>query len=236
LACVFALCSAAALAQTAPVPKAGASKPAAKGAAPAPIPQIRQATFAPTIAAKPAPKEKLLTRDELKACFSRQMKNEAEADDIKLAQTAYKKDYDQIRADQEAAQKEQAANRAKQAELSAERSAISAASQELQSKSLQNTKPTDADKAAWEAERTALVARAKTLDDGIVAYNAAQAATRSKAIAIDNRVPAINEQQKTVNARVEAFQAAHKAWRDECADKPYDEADEAVVKKELGMK
>ncbi len=238
LALAAAALSTSAFAQ-APAPKAAASKPAAAASKPAaaPAPQVRRATFEPSIQAKPAaPKEKLLTREELKACFARQMKNEAEATAIKSDQEAYKKDYEGIVSAQAELTKQQATNRATQTELSTERGAISNASTELQAKALANAKPSEDDKKAWEAERAVLVERAKVLDDKITAFNNAVQSLRDRSKEVDARVPGINERQKSINGRVEALQAELKTWREECADKAYDEADEAVVKKELGMK
>ena len=217
--------------------QAQTTAPAKKPAASAPKPALKIRPMAPMPAATPAPpaapKEALLSRDELRACFKTQAGNEAESAALQTDQAQFKIDYDAIRAEQEVLSKENATNRAKQSELAAERDAVSNASSTLQAKALANTKPSDAEKAALEAERNALVERAKALDDNIGKYNAAIAAARECAAKIDPRVAPINERSKSINARVETLNNTLKEWRAKCSDKPYDEADELVVKREL---
>lgn len=209
--------------------------------APASKPKIRVgSTAAPgaaAVAATPAkPKEKLLTRAELRECFVEQVKNDADAAALVKEQTQYKIDYEVIKKDQAALNAEIDASKAAQADLGVQRAALNTDSSALQSKSLAVAKPTDADKATWEAERTALVARAKLFDDKIVAFNASQQGMRERAAALDARIGPINALNKAQNTRVETLDAVLKDWREQCGNKPFDERDELAVKKELGLK
>jgi chromosome segregation ATPase len=208
--------------------QAPAPKPAAKP------PVVRNVTFAPSAPA--APKEKLMSRAELKACFERRMKNDADAKTLAADQAAFRADYDAIKADQAAVESENNANRATRDAITKRRADHDAANQAFAAKMAAVEKPTEEQRAAWVKEREQLLESGRAIDTAVPEFNKAAQATRDRSAALDARVPAINERQKALNARVEPLQTTLATWRTECGDKAYDEADEMAVKKELGIK
>jgi chromosome segregation ATPase len=219
---VFAACTAQA---QSPAP---APKPAAKP------PIIRNATFAPAPPA--APKEKLLSRAELKVCFERRIKNDADAKALAADQAAFRADYDTVKADQATVEAENTAHRTKRDEINKRRAEHDTANQAFAAKIAAVEKPTDEQRAGWAKEREQLLESARAIDTAIPEFNKATQVTRDRSAAVDARVPAINERQKALNARVEPLQTTLATWRTECGDKAYDEADEVAVKKELGIR
>jgi chromosome segregation ATPase len=219
------LISANAIAQTKPADKA---KPQVRKLAPSPA-STSPAT--PSTSAKVRPGEKLMTRDELRACFKDRAANDASAKALIADQDAFKKDYDAVRAEGAQLRADNEAARAQAAAIQTERQAVNERTSVLAARAA--TLKTDEEKAAYEKDRQALLADGRAVDAKVEAFNAGQAPLRERSTAFDAKVAPINERQKAINARVEAQTATVNEWTTRCNDRAYDELDEIAVKKEM---
>jgi chromosome segregation ATPase len=224
--CALSLVAAHAVAQTKPADKA---KPSAK-------PEVRKLAPSPTSAApapstKIRPGEKLMTRDELRACFKDRATNDASAKAVIADQEQFKKDYDAIRAEGTQLRTDNEAARAQAAAIQAERQSVNERTSLLGARAA--TAKTDEEKATYEKDRQALLADGRAVDAKVEAFNAAQASLRERSNAFDAKVAPINERQKAINTRVEAQTATVNEWTTRCNDRAYDELDEIAVKKEM---
>lgn len=175
------------------------------------------------------PKQKLMTRDELRACLIRFDKNETDAKDIKAAQTANAQERaEMIRLKDELTKTGQLISNSAN-ELKAEREALI--------KSQEGIKEQIAKLERAEAEKVLADYKAKTAahDERIDAYNKTKAKYAEDAKSFDAKIEAHNNGSKNLQTRAEAHLDEVDDWKAECSNKAYDEADEIAVRKELGL-
>ena len=175
------------------------------------------------------PKQKLMTREELRACLVRFDKNETEAKDIKAAQAANAQERaEMVKLKDELTLAGQTINTTA-TELKAEREALI--------KSQEGIKEQIAKLERAEAEKVLADYKAKAAahDERIDAYNKAKAKYAEDAKSFDAKVETHNKSSKDLQTRTEAHLDTVDDWKAECSNKPYDEADEIAVRKELGL-
>lgn len=172
------------------------------------------------------PKPKLMTRDELRSCMDRNNANVKEADAIKLAQTNYKDSAAQL-------QKE------KQGLIAAEEAYAAdakAAKQERDDilKMLEDIKAAapKMEKAELEAKDKEYKARAAAFDARVSAVNDAAKTNAARRKAFAEKIDEVDASFKALEERTEVHLDKADAWKTECGNKAYDEADEIAIKKE----
>lgn len=206
----------AALAQTTAPPKDKA--PAKQANVPA-----KQANAAP--AAKP--RVRLMTQDELRVCFKEQADNRAEATAIELEKTAF----DQERAAL-VSEKEETLKRTQSFEEKAK--AVMAELEVLKAEQAALSKPPEkSEMKAYEVRRVAFNERADAHGRKVDAFNAEKREYDKVRLAMDARIEANNARGRTLKTRAENYNDTIDSYKVNCLNKPYDTADEAIVKKEM---
>jgi hypothetical protein len=185
----------------------------------------------PVFAQNAARPDKIMTREELRACFKLKQSNDTAAAAILQEQQAFASDQDAIKAEQAEVNKGNDDIRARSTVLMAERDAIAAVVSELSAKA--QTAKTDAEKADYEAERAKLIERNRMHQQNAESLNAAQQTQVERVNALNERIVAINQRGKTVNDRVEPQQKQVATWREQCSNRRFREEDEIALKKEL---
>lgn len=176
------------------------------------------------------PKQKLMSRDELRACLVQLETNNKDAAEIKTAQTAF----NQERSDLLASRAEME-SRGKG--LSADASQLKQDRDELLK--LNETLKVEIPKMEKEAATKAAAdyqARATALDQRIDAFNNAKRQFDADGKAFDVKIEAHNKSAESLRKRTEDHLDSVDDWKANCANKSYDEADELAVRKELGLK
>lgn len=175
------------------------------------------------------PKQKLMTRDELRACLLRFDKNEEQAKVIKADQATNAQERADLVKFKEAVVKEGEALTASANEIKAEREAL-LKEQEGLKEQMAKLERADAEKLLNDYK-----ARAAAHDVKIEAYNQARVRYGDNAKSFDAKVETHNNGTKDLQTRTEAHLDAVDDWKAECSNKAYDEADEIAVRKELGQ-
>ncbi len=173
-------------------------------------------------------KPKLLTRDELRACMKQQADNTAEAEALKAEQPRHAQERSELLALKESMAKRGEAISARASELKAEREAL------LQLNAALSAELPKLDKAVAQERIKDYQARAAAHDAKIDAFNTEKTQYASEAKVFDSKVEAHNTSSAALKERGEKHLDAIDAWKEACANKPYDEADEIAIKKELG--
>lgn len=172
------------------------------------------------------PKVKLMTRDELRSCMDLNDANGKEAQSIKDGQATYKQESTELRNEKDALQKEEEAYTAQVAELKKEREAILKMNEDIKAAAPKMSKEElDAKRKEYEARAAKFDASAGPVIDGGKALEA-------KRKAFSDKVDKFNASFKVLEDRTEAHLDKTDAWKAECSNKSYDEADEAAIKKE----
>lgn len=173
------------------------------------------------------PQVKLMTRDELRACFKRQDDNAAEAKAVKDAEAAHKLEREKLLVEKDALTKEGEALSASVTAIKAEQAEILKSYEEIKAKLPELKKK----------EQQELLdgynARAKAHDAKIDAHNKAKDAYQARAAAFDPRIEAYNKYGKELETRSLDHLDAVDLWKKECGNKPYNEADEIAIRKEM---
>lgn len=176
------------------------------------------------------PKQKLMTRDELRSCLTQLDKNDADAHEIKAAQQANTEERAELVKAKDLLTKQGEALNATATELKAERDVLLKTQDELK---VQIPKM---EKAEAETLLKDYQARAATADAKIDAYNASKLKYTDDAKAFDAKIVAHNAASKALAARTETHLDGVEDWKEDCSKKAYDEADEIAIRKELGLK
>jgi hypothetical protein len=179
----------------------------------------------------PARNDKIMSRDELRACMKLQQSNEKNAAEILAEQQAFKRDQDAVKVEQAEVAKINDDMRARVTALATERDAISTLSSGLSAKV--EAAKTDAEKAAVEAERAKLLERNAQYEQDVERFRGGEQTQRDRVAALNERIGSINQRSKTVNDRVEPHLAQVAQWKDQCGSRRYREEDEALIRKEL---
>lgn len=201
------------LAQTTTPAKPAATKPAAaKPAAPA---------------AKP--KEKLMTRDELRSCLMQVQANEDEGVALKAAEKEIFAERDTLKVMQADHKKADEEFVARSQALKAELDALSASGEAIKANAAKMSKD------ELKAKQDEYAAKGKDLQPRIDAFNKELQARKqdTSATTFNARVEAFNKALNEHNEKVEDLADKKDEWKRKCGNKPYDEADELAIKKEL---
>ena len=172
------------------------------------------------------PKVALMTRDELRACFNVQDNNRAEGEAIKVAQAAQVgersvllKQKDELTQSSEALSVRTTALVTERAEILKQYEDIKVQAPKLE-------------KAALEALNKGYTERAAAFEAQADALNKDKLAYKALTPAFDAKIEAHNQGGKALDVRAEAYLDKLDEWKVDCGNKPYDEADEAALKKE----
>ena len=176
------------------------------------------------------PKEKLMTRDELRACIDQRDANDAEAAAINTELKAYTANTATLKAERDRLETATNDMNARTTAAKAEFDAIMKANEEFKA-------------AAPKMEKADFEAKKKELTDRSTAFEA----TREKIIAdskvlsgekeaLGNNIDKHNENFKVLDDRRENQLDQVDAWKKNCSNKKYDENDEAAIKKERAAK
>lgn len=172
------------------------------------------------------PKQKLMTRDELRVCMDSNDFNSKEALAIKADQTAYTDSANALKAEKAELQKSEDALAASTAALKKERDGILQMFEEIKAAAPK------LEKAELEERNKAYQARATAFDASVTGQNESNKLNQEKRKVFSDRVDAFNASFKALEARQEAHFDKIDAWKAECSNKPYDEADEKAIMKE----
>jgi hypothetical protein len=218
LSLITALCSPALWAQSAP------AKPAP--AKPAPAPKKPQLVAAPGAVVQAKPKVKLMTRDELRACLQRQDDSAVEAKAIEAADKELGEERTKVLMERDAIKTKQAEIETAEKTLVAENQAVAKRFEELKEllPKMSKKEQTEA-KADYEQ-------RAGTVNAQIEPHNARKKVFLAEVKTFEERVESFNKRKEDLATRADKLGDAQEAWRNECGNKAYDEADEIAIKKE----
>ena len=172
------------------------------------------------------PKQKLMTRDELRTCLNQQAGNDAEAKAVLAAEAEYKKERERLMAEKERLTKEGEAIDANASAIKAEQAELIKANEELKAKMPEMSRADQ--KAAIDGYNE----RAKGNDAKIEAHNKRKDDYLAKAKAFDESIEKFNKTGKDLETRSLDHLDAVDSWKKNCGNKPYDEADEIAIKKE----
>lgn len=220
LSLVTALCSPAVWAQSAPAKPAQPAKPAPQ---PAKKPQL---VAAPGAVVQAKPKVKLMTRDELRVCLDRQEASVVEAKAIEAADKALGEERSKVLLERDAIKAKQAEIEAAEKALVADNQAVAKRFEELKELLPKMSKKEQAEaKADYEK-------RAAAVNSQIEPHNARKKVFLAEVKTFEERVESFNKRKDELATRADKLGDAQEAWRNECGNKPYDEADELAIKKE----
>ncbi len=176
------------------------------------------------------PKPKLMSRDELRSCLQLFEANNTEAAAIKEAQATHAKERAELLAGKDELNKRGQTIGTDAATIKADREAVIKLNETLKEQ-LPKMEKADAAKALADYQ-----ARAAALDARIDAFNNGKRQYDADAKVFDAKVEAHNKTTEPLRQRTDAHLDKADEWKAQCANKPYDEADEIAVRKELGLK
>ncbi|WAC75504.1 hypothetical protein OU995_12710 [Roseateles sp. SL47] len=176
------------------------------------------------------PKQKLMTRDELRACLLDDKSLTEENTSLKAKEKDILAERDALKAFKAEQDKAEAEMQNRSKELKAEIEAVNAFAAEIQAGAAKMEKD------QLKAKQEEYQARANTLQPKIDAFNKERNDRVEKYKGFNDRVDAQAKSQDDFNEAVETLQDKRDEWKKRCANKPYDEADEVALKKELGIK
>lgn len=200
------------------------AKPAAKPQAAKPKPP--QLVAAPGAVIQAKPKTKLMTRDELRACLDRQDASAAEAKAIEADDKLLAEERAKVLLERDAIKAKQVEIETAEKALLAENAAVAKRFEELKELLPNMTKKEGTEaKADYEA-------RAKAVNDQIDPHNQRKKLFLAEVKTFEERVESFNKRKDALAERADKLGEGQEAWRNECGNKPYDEADELAIKKE----
>jgi len=173
------------------------------------------------------PKQKLMTRDELRACLFEDKALIDENTALKNREKEVLADRDALKAFKAEQDKAEADMQTRSKELKAEIESVKAFAAEIQAGAAKMEKD------QLKAKQDEYQARADALQPRIDAFNKERNDRVEKYKGFNERVDAQAKAQDDFNEAVETLQDKRDEWKKRCANKPYDEADEIAVKKEL---
>lgn len=180
-------------------------------------------------AAEPAkPKQRLMTLDQLRRCMKLANENATEA----VALTKERVDVETERAK---LMEEKGALQTRSETLQAEGKAIVEEQAELLEGSKELAKLAEkSDLKEAEAKRLSHNVRIDSNRQRVDDFNASRIAIKTTKDALDPRIEASNVRLKKFQNSVEEHNYGVEDWKAECANRPYAEADEVIIKKEMG--
>lgn len=171
-------------------------------------------------------KPKLMTRDELRACFDMRDANAKEAEAIKAEQASYKESADKLKEEKASLESADGALTQRVNAVKAEREEIVKAHEVLQAEAPKLKK--DELKARNEAYQARVAAFGVLFEE----VKAADAENNAKRKAFGEKVDALDAQFKAIEDRLERHYDASDKWKADCGNKQYDENDEKAILKE----
>lgn len=202
----------------------GASAAFSQTVAPAPGKSSGKKPVAPASAAQPKPR--LLTLDQLRRCFKLNDDNATEAEVLKAEKAQFEEEHGRLVADQAALLKRSEI-------LKAEAKAVVTEQEELVIAAKEFAQPVERSEVkATEARRVAYNERIEINKKRVDDFNAAKDAFNAAKAQFDPRIEASNARSKALQHRIEEHNYGLEDWRAECANRPYSDADEALIKKE----
>jgi len=193
----------------------------------APAKPVKKPAATTAKAAEPAkPKIRLMTKDQLRKCLALNEENGVENLAIDAEKAKFEAEF--------AAIKDEIAAFKKQGEwLQTTRDAILKEQTEMQAEAVELGKPVERSERAAREQRMKdfeerRLANGKRIDE----YNATMKTYTEGKTIIDPRIDANNAWKKKLADRVDEHNYARESWQAECANRPYDEADEIAIKKE----
>lgn len=175
------------------------------------------------------PKAKLMTRDELRSCLQQIDENNQQAEKIKAEQAATSQERSELLTAKEEMVKRAQALNTEAAALKTERDSLLALNESLKTE-LPKMEKDAAAKAVADYQ-----ARAAAMDKRIDAFNTGKTRYDGEGKEFDAKIEAHNKRTESLRQRTDAHLDKVDDWKANCANKPYDEADEAAVRKELGL-
>ncbi len=177
----------------------------------------------------PAPKRKnaLLTREELRACFQRQVANATENVAVSDEAKAFNQEHADLLTAKAALEQQIETLKATATVILADEARLTGIRQSLANPAA------DADAAALELQRTAFNNAASAYDQRVTSYNSTRQSLAAIGAQLDQRIGASNLRASTVKARAAAYAQAVEDWRLACADKRFDADDEIAIKNGL---
>ena len=176
--------------------------------------------------AKPRPR--LLTIDQLRRCMKLKEDSAAEGVAVEGEKTAVELERAKIVEDRTALQKLVADRDLEAKAIVAEQAAIVANAKEFE-------KPVDkSEMAALNEKRIRHNAMVETNKKRVDDFNASRNVLNATSSQLDQRIAASNARLKAVGARVDEHNYNLEDWKADCRNRPYDEADEALILKERG--
>lgn len=178
-----------------------------------------------TPAAKP--KTRLMTRDELRVCFKEQADNRAENAAIETEKTAFDQERAALVAEKDATLKQNQTIDERAKAILAELEALKVEQAAL------SKPPEKSELKAYEVRRLAFNERANAHGQKVDTFNADKREYDKVRLAMDARIEANNARARALKTRAENYNDAIESYKVNCLNKPYDTADEAIVKKEM---
>jgi hypothetical protein len=173
------------------------------------------------------PKEKLMTRDELRICMKSNQANDAEARAIKAIEAGYNDEHAKLLAEKPLLSKRSEELVATVTQIKQDREELIKFGEDIKARGPK------LEKDELKKLQDEYQARAAAMEPRIEAANKAKDAYVVDSKAFDTRIEAHNKVRDDVSARIDKHMDAADDWKASCANKKYDEADEIAIKKEL---
>jgi hypothetical protein len=173
------------------------------------------------------PKEKLMTRDELRSCMKTNQDNVVEAKAIKAVEAAYNEEHAKLLAEKPLLSKRSEELVATVTQIKNDREALIKFGEDIK------VRAPKLEKDELKTLQDEYQAKAAALEPRIEAANKAKDAYMADGKTFDARIEAHNKVREELSARIEKHFDASDDWKAACANKKYDEADEIAIKKEM---
>lgn len=173
------------------------------------------------------PKQKLMTRDELRSCLFEDKSLNDENTALKGKEKEVLAERDALKAFKVEQDKAEADMQARSKELKADIESVKAFGAEIEAGAAKMEKD------QLKAKQEEYTARANALQPRIDAFNKERNERVEKYKTFNDRVDAQAKSQDDFNEAVETLADKRDDWKKRCANKPYDEADEIAIKKEI---
>lgn len=176
------------------------------------------------------PKPKLMSREDLRACMISNDELDAENAALKQKDAEVRAERDAVKASKAEQEKAEAELQARGETLKNDIAAIKAFGAEIEGGAAKM------EKAELKAKQEEYASRANALQPRIDAFNKERNDRVEANKAFNARVEAHTKALDDFNERVEVLTEKRMEWKNKCANRSYDEADEIAIRKELGKK
>ncbi|SEK35479.1 hypothetical protein SAMN05216359_101534 [Roseateles sp. YR242] len=173
------------------------------------------------------PKQKLMTREELRSCLFEDKSLNDENGSLKVKEKEVLAERDALKAFKAEQDKAEAEMQTRSKDLKTEIESVKAFGAEIEAGAAKMEKD------QLKAKQEEYTARANALQPRIDAFNKERNERVEKYKGFNDRVDAHAKAQDDFNEAVETLQDKRDDWKKRCANRPYDEADEIAIKKEI---